>query len=76
MGADPSKMSNEKPYKLHRGAWLDIAAGMHDSSVDAIVVDPPYHLKANKKDDPRRASPDATQRDAGWHLRGDDPRAM
>lgn len=31
-------------------------------SIDAIVTDPPYHLVANKKDSPLRASPDAAQR--------------
>ena len=33
-----------------------------DASVDSCVTDPPYHLVANKKEDPRKASPDAAKR--------------
>jgi site-specific DNA-methyltransferase (adenine-specific) len=34
----------DEPFKLHRGAWLAIAPSIPDSSIDAIVIDPPYEL--------------------------------
>lgn len=55
-----------KPFTLHHGDCLEVMRAMPDASVDAIVTDPPYHLVANKKDDPRRASPDAKQRGKGF----------
>lgn len=48
------------------GDCRDFLRTLPDNSVDAFVTDPPYHLKKNKKDDPRRASPDARQRDRGF----------
>lgn len=51
---------------IHHGDCRDYLRSLPDCSVDAIVTDPPYHLKANKKDDPRRASPAASQRARGF----------
>ena len=51
---------------IYVGDCRQFLATLDENSVDAIVTDPPYHLKANKKDDPRRASPDARQRDRGF----------
>lgn len=48
------------------GDCRDFLRTMANDSADAIVTDPPYHLKANKKDNPRRASPDARQRNRGF----------
>lgn len=53
-------------FTLHLGDCIEVMRGMPDCRVDAIVTDPPYHLVANKKDDPRRASPDAKQRNSGF----------
>jgi site-specific DNA-methyltransferase (adenine-specific) len=51
---------------LYCGDCLEVLKAIADASVDSIVTDPPYHLVANKKDDPRRASPDAAQRNTGF----------
>lgn len=48
------------------GDCRDVLRTFEANSVDAVVTDPPYHLRANKKDDPRRASPDKSQRDQGF----------
>lgn len=48
---------------IYVGDCRDFMSTLADNSVDAIVTDPPYHLKANKKEDPRRASPAASQRE-------------
>lgn len=50
------------PYTFHLGDSREVLKTLPDNSVDSIVCDPPYHLLANKKDDPRRASPAAAQR--------------
>lgn len=36
-------------YTLHRGDCIEAMRGMPESSVDAIVTDPPYHLTTDKK---------------------------
>ena len=51
---------------IHVGDCRQFLATLEPDSVHAIVTDPPYHLKANKKDDPRRVSPDAKQRSRGF----------
>lgn len=51
---------------IFAGDCREFMRSLADNSVDAIVTDPPYHLKANKKDDPRRASPDGKQRGRGF----------
>lgn len=51
---------------IHLGDCRDVLRTFAADSVDAVVTDPPYHLRANKKDDPRRASPAKSQRDQGF----------
>lgn len=53
-------------YTLITADCMVAMRGMPDNSVDAVVTDPPYHLIANKKDDPRRASPESSQRNKGF----------
>src|SRR4051812_13312747 len=49
--------------RIIHGDCLDVLRTLPDKSVDACVTDPPYHLVANKRDNPKRASPDAAQRE-------------
>lgn len=51
---------------IYTGDCVDYMRSLSECSVDAVVTDPPYHLKANKRDDPRRASPDKNQRSKGF----------
>ena len=51
---------------IHVGDCREVMRTLDANSFDAVVTDPPYHLRANKKDDPRRASPDKRQRDRGF----------
>ena len=52
--------------RIIHGDMREQLAEIADCSIDSIVTDPPYHLVANKKDDPRRASPDRAQRTKGF----------
>lgn len=51
---------------IHVGDCRELMRTFEENRFDALITDPPYHLRANKKDDPRRASPVKSQRDRGF----------
>lgn len=48
--------------RIIQGDCREVLRTLAEESIDACVTDPPYHLKANKNESPKKASPDAGQR--------------